>query len=233
VAEHAGALIYAGGDDVMALLPTETVLACARDLDRAFRGDPAGNGNAAAGYYQLEGRDLLMMGPRASVSVGIAVVHYKEDLRVALKLARAAEKAAKDFGRNAVSLTIARRSGEHAHAALGWDSVNELSNAVRAFHDASDRWAYRMRELLPVFQDGGPPEAAFLAELRRQIARADDEATRKLQVDAFYKRLRAASDAERLGTRATEPWPDTAKRLITLWQSASFLARGRDVSGRT
>jgi hypothetical protein len=145
-------------------------------------------------------------------------------------LARDAEAAAKSFGRNALSLTIARRSGEHAHAALGWGLVDELAKAVDAFRAASDRWAYRMRALLPVFQAGGPPEAAFLAELARQIERGDDDATKKLHVVDFYQRMRAPHDA---GTRVAEPWPDTAKRLITLWQSASFLARGRDVAGRT
>jgi hypothetical protein len=87
-----------------------------------------------------------------------------------------------------------------------------------------------MRALLPVFQAGGPPEAAFLAELARQIERGDDKATRDLQVVDFYRRMRDPDDAAR---RAAEPWPDTARRLITLWQSASFLARGRDVAGRT
>ncbi len=34
-----GRLIYAGGDDVLALLPADTALACARALHHAFRGD--------------------------------------------------------------------------------------------------------------------------------------------------------------------------------------------------
>lgn len=226
---HQGELIYAGGDDVLALLPTETVLVCARDLNRAFRGEPGGNGGAPVGYYRSEGRDLLMMGPRASVSVGVAVGHYKEDLRAALELGRAAERNAKEFGRSALSLTIARRSGEQATAALPWELVGDLAAAVTAFHDASDRWAYRLRALLTTFRDGGPPEAAFVAELRRQLARGDDEATRKLPVVSFYERLRAPPIS---GSRKEEAWIATAERMVTLWQSASFLARGRDVAGR-
>jgi CRISPR-associated protein Cmr2 len=234
VEHYQGALIYAGGDDALALLPTETVLACARDLDRAFRGDPGANGGAPEGYYRTDNRDLLMMGPCASVSAGVAVVHYKEDLRAALELGRAAERHAKDFGRNALSLTVARRSGEEASAALAWDLVGDLAEAVEAFRrGASDRWAYRLRALLPVFRDGGPPEEAFVAESRRQLARGDDTATRELPVASFYERLRAPHEPGTVGTRETEPWIDTAERLVTLWQSASFLARGRDVAGRT
>jgi CRISPR-associated protein Cmr2 len=227
VQAHDGELVYAGGDDVLALLPAETALACARALDRAFRGDdPKGNEGAPAGYYRHGDRDLLMMGPRASISAGIAVVHYKEDLRLALRLAREAEAAAKQSGRNRLSLTIARRSGEHASAWIGWDLVGELADAVEVFREASDRWAYRMRALLPVFREGGPPEDAFLAELRRQLARGDDSATRDLKVLDFYQQMRKSPKTEAC-------WQDTAERLIKLWQSASFLARGRDVAGRT
>lgn len=234
VQRHLGELIYAGGDDVLALLPTETVLACAGDLDRAFRGHPDGNGGAPAGYYRADSRDLLMMGPLASVSVGVAVAHYKEDLRAALELARKAEGDAKKFGRNALSLTVARRSGEHASAALPWELVGDLAKAVTAFRgDASDRWAYRLRGLLPVFLDGGPPEDAFVAELRRQLARGDNAATRTLPVESFYERLRASVIRRKDEAREPEPWTATAGRLVTLWQSASFLARGRDVAGRT
>lgn len=38
-----GRLLYAGGDDVLAMLPADTALACARALRAAFRGDPTLN----------------------------------------------------------------------------------------------------------------------------------------------------------------------------------------------
>ena len=42
VKDHLGFLIYAGGDDVLALLPTETSLSCVRELRRSYWGDEAG-----------------------------------------------------------------------------------------------------------------------------------------------------------------------------------------------
>lgn len=41
-----GRLLYAGGDDVLAMLPADTALACARALRLAFRGDPELNTTA-------------------------------------------------------------------------------------------------------------------------------------------------------------------------------------------
>lgn len=42
VEAHDGRLIYAGGDDVLAILPASSALACARALRAAFRGEGAG-----------------------------------------------------------------------------------------------------------------------------------------------------------------------------------------------
>src|SRR5262249_30102780 len=102
-----GELIYAGGDDILALLPTQTVLECAGKLRAAFSECLDGHG---------------------SISAGVAVVHYKEDLRFALEQARTAEKAAKRVGKthgdpsikDALALSVCRRSGEHTIAVLGW-----------------------------------------------------------------------------------------------------------------
>src|SRR6266542_1118013 len=86
-----GELIYSGGDDTLALLPTQTALACAALLRRGY-------GKAMRGK---------------TVSAGLVVVHIKEDLRFALEQARAAEKHAKGDGRNALTVGVCRRSGEH------------------------------------------------------------------------------------------------------------------------
>ncbi|MBI4657943.1 MAG: type III-B CRISPR-associated protein Cas10/Cmr2 [Verrucomicrobia bacterium] len=40
VEAHDGCLIYSGGDDVLAMLPADTALACARALRAAFKGEP-------------------------------------------------------------------------------------------------------------------------------------------------------------------------------------------------
>jgi CRISPR-associated protein Cmr2 len=121
VSDQHGELIYAGGDDLLALLPTEAALTCAARLESAFRGLRDANGGAAEGYFRgADGVDRLVMGPNATLSAGIAVVHHKEDLRAALELARKAERSAKRAGRNRLHLFIARRSGERSGVDLAW-----------------------------------------------------------------------------------------------------------------
>lgn len=258
VKRHFGELIYAGGDDVLALLPTETALACAGELRDTFR---------AAWKTDPSGTLRLLMGERATLSAGIAVVHYKEDLRFALAQARAAEKSAKESGRDILELRILRRSGEHSQALCPWEFAATVQSWVRAFvgtkdrPGASDRWAYHLRGELDTLKY--LDAAAMLAEIRRQVDRAETPTRRWLawagsnaqsaarwpaadpaphEIDAVEPRagesLAAAFDDYRT---ATKPVPDGSaaekrfsddgqalEQFVALCQSASFLARGRD-----
>ncbi len=213
VREHQGTLIYAGGDDVLALLPTTTALACAVALQQAYRQD-----------WDDDGR--LFMGERATLSAGLAAVHYKEDLRVSLQAARNAEKLVKQTGRNALGLRIVRRSGEDSSVVVGWSEVAQVQALVDDFlgdgqrRGASDRWAYRLRAELPTLQ--GLPQTAFEAELCRLLARMEQPP------EGFSDRVvelwKQYSDFCTQLNRQIEPLAS----FVTLCQSASFLARGRD-----
>lgn len=227
-------MIYAGGDDVLAILPARTALVCAGELSRTFRKN----------YEKPNGeprRECLLMGEKASVSGGLAIVHYKEDLRFALEAARKAEKAAKNAGRDALQIAACRRSGEHATALCPWKFVDRLDGWVQSFaqDDASDRWAYHLRGEAETLQGLGP--AAMRAEIQRQINRSE-ELTRKLfgegDPEMAGQRLADAFDEYRRATRPPQDDGSPGQRrfsdreafsqFVTLCQTASFLARGRD-----
>ncbi|NTV29489.1 MAG: type III-B CRISPR-associated protein Cas10/Cmr2 [Candidatus Omnitrophica bacterium] len=126
VRQHHGQLIYAGGDDVLAMLPRETALLCARDLSDKFSGHLPG--------FTLSG--------------GIAVVHVKHDLQDALDYARKAERKAKESGRNRLALSIVKRSGAPETAVILWDQVERMEDLRCKFSDptVSDRWLYQVAE---------------------------------------------------------------------------------------
>ncbi len=217
VEECGGELIYAGGDDVLAFLPTETAIACARQLRKAF------------------GEAL----PGASLSGGIAVVHCKEDLRFALGQVRAAEKAAKRIARpggdptvkDALALTICRRSGEHATVVMGWDQTPLLQSLVRDFKGAdkhppaSDRWTYKLRTETPTLT--ALPLAAGRAETMRLVGRAENAPPN------FDERIGTpfGSYQAEIGFAdpdLAKPDADVPTGFVALCQSASFLARGKE-----
>jgi CRISPR-associated protein Cmr2 len=218
VMKHSGKLIYAGGDDVLALLPTSSALECARELNETFRRDWALNPEGS-------GREFLLMGREATVSAGIAIVHYKEDLRFALHTARAAEKDAKNAGRDILQVKVCRRSGEHSSALCPWEEVASVGRWVNAFQEgASDRWAYHLSAEEPTLR--GLEVEAMLAEIRRQLKRAEpqtQDAFARDVPDAFQRYLATNSKKQRFKDSA-----EAFKSFIKLCQTASFLARGRD-----
>ncbi len=218
VKEHHGELVYSGGDDIRALIPTRTVLKCADELRKEF-------GDAIKGQ---------------TMSAGIAVVHMKEDLRFAHRQAQRAEKLSKDAGRDAVTLTVCRRSGEHQTVTMGWGQLATLQQIVDDFTDAgdkrgiSDRWAYKLRAELPTLAGDSVPWAAKEAELKRLLNRIED--ARGDRKSAFINRVTDLLDQyheegkkEKNGKKIRD-WSDKQifEDFVTLCQSASFLARGRD-----
>ena len=165
-----GRLIYAGGDDVLALLPADTVLACAEALRVAFTGREvrAFSGEVlfrspALGFLSSDrwkddhgrGRPIpfLVPGPAADASVGIAIAHFKSPLQDVVRAAQAAEKRAKkQLGRSAVAVTLFKRSGETIEWGAKWDSGGfEFYRALAAAlqtEQLSSKFPYRVVELL-------------------------------------------------------------------------------------
>ncbi len=182
IERHSGAPIYIGGDDVLALLPLHTVLQCADEVAEAFA---AKLGTVAAGLEQSP-----------SLSAGIAIVHHLMPLSDALDLARATEKTAKDVtGKNALAITISRRSGgDYTVKAQRAALVERLKQFIGLF--AADKLpggvAYEIRDLV----------------LRLDLERNTDE---RVQQAAREDALRILG---RKRTAGGEPLDDTTKKAL-------------------
>ncbi|MDW8327248.1 MAG: type III-B CRISPR-associated protein Cas10/Cmr2 [Anaerolineales bacterium] len=215
---YPGRLIYAGGDDVLALVPLEYALTVARELRAAFSGhirfDEEGRlqvclGEAVSGYVNWGDEVLLTMGPAATASMGIAIVHFQHPLDMALQAVRRAEKAAKEvYGRDALCIQLLKRSGEVLSVGTKWrymlptDKGSESLDVVALLEEIkgrlgdeergiSNRWPYivfgEMETLSKL------PKEAQKAELKRTLQR---QAGEKLSRDE--KRQQAEEFAERL-----------------------------------
>lgn len=106
--QYGGALIYAGGDDVLALLPLHTAVSCAVAIKEAFNNKME---------LLIEEINKILNQPKLqnkpTFSAGIAIAHHLEPLEDALALARQAEQAAKaiDQDKNALAISLDKRSG--------------------------------------------------------------------------------------------------------------------------
>jgi hypothetical protein len=176
VEAHNGRLVYAGGDDVLALLPADTALACANDLQRAFKGESplnrkTGIQQKSPGFLtsvlhqqstgMIHGSNealipFMVPGPSAGASVGIAIAHFKSPLQDAVRAAQAAEKRAKKLpGKAAVAVTVMKRSGESIEWTARWEDAGVL--AATTLIDAlrqgvvSSKFPYRLGELVSAY----------------------------------------------------------------------------------
>lgn len=115
-----GQLIYAGGDDVVALVPADKALDVVADLRNAFR----------EATTAIKGRD----GNSPDASAGIAIGHIHSPLQDLIREAQRAEKRAKNaVGRPAFSVTLIKRSGEISHWGSRWESRGlELYQKIEA-----------------------------------------------------------------------------------------------------
>ena len=109
VEAHRGVLVYAGGDDVLAFVCPPDAPACARALERTFHSTLAG---------ALEGSGQVP----PTLSVGLGIGHVLESLGQLLDLGRRAEQAAKDSGRNALAILVAKHAGRERLWTARWDT---------------------------------------------------------------------------------------------------------------
>ncbi len=109
-------LVYAGGDDVLALAPVCYVLDLCQQLQEAYVEAMKPSTQALCKRAEQKGESL-----QVTMSAGIAIAHYLDPLSHVLREARSAEEAAKErYGRNAVVVTLLRRSGEPTTVGCKW-----------------------------------------------------------------------------------------------------------------
>ena len=144
---HSGITIYAGGDDVLALLPLNNAIACAMQLNDLFRA-------------AFKKENIV-----ATASCAVLFAHHQMPLRIVLAKARHhLEEVAKDAnGRDSLALAILKPSGITASWVSCWDNetgapVSALGELIRQvekeifprgfFHKLRDRYGFYEEEKL-------------------------------------------------------------------------------------
>ena len=214
VREHGGQLVYAGGDDVVAMLPATRVFDCVCELREKFQ--------------EKVGADKT--GTLADVSCGIAIAYEKYPLQRMVKEAQLAEKRAKnEYGRGAFAFSLLKHGGEIVHWGAKWDSEakalfkeyckyqkEELVSGRFPYALAGFLAPYKLDEKIPTQSLDVP--GLINAELETVLAR---QVTQESACNTLRDLCRAY--IKELGESETPQWDD----FLKLFLSAAFIYRKR------
>lgn len=133
-----GKLLYAGGDDVLALVAVDDLLDCMQLLRLAYSGIGGDHDTLRLrdGFGWFNGRLMTLMGHKATASMGAVVAHHMAPLSMVLRELRAAESTAKntargknaqgqDINRDAFCLRVLKRGGGEVGVTAPWWPVND------------------------------------------------------------------------------------------------------------
>ncbi len=131
-----GKLVYAGGDDVLAILPLKNALEIAEQISNAYN-------------------EILGTASGISISAALLLAHHKEPLREVIREAHLVldEIAKEKSGRNSLAIRLKKRSGGDRDFYCKWNSEVFVSfkNIVTNFQDKeiSSSLAYNLSKLEP------------------------------------------------------------------------------------
>ncbi len=191
---HLGRVIYAGGDDVLAMLPVADVLSAILQLRVAYSGVDQANAFEAGdrlqcekGYLRLfgqgrkDGRLYRMMGDKATVSCGAVIAHHKAPLAFVLRELNSAEKRAKnEGGRDAFNIVVIKRSGGILSFYDKWSNSFDQLQQIKEFlslNTTSRRVVYGILERLSHFPKDCPRdmlEALFFDQVCAHSSNSED-----------------------------------------------------------
>lgn len=161
IKNHNGVLVYSGGDDVLAFVPVDRCLECARALYDSFSSE-------LAHWSSKTAKDLTL-------SVGLAIAHFMEPLEDLLRYGGGAEQHAKRLrsenlgqqNRNGLAVHLVKRGGGELAVRNNWSvgpdkHLTHLAELLKA-EAISSRVAYDMHKVAAVYDSW--PEAVKLESL--------------------------------------------------------------------
>jgi CRISPR-associated protein Cmr2 len=248
-----GKLIYAGGDDVLAMVSTDDLLPALWLLRMVYAGiapteeawkllsSVAQDIKIDKGHVYLKDRLYRVMGRRATASAGAVVAHHQAPLGRVLKELRDAEKRAKNNGRDSFSISVLSRSGGHTEftshwrlpepgASTGMEStpMGLLIQTRNLFRepDMSRRAAYIMQDWLRQMP-AQPPEGMLQQSLAYQFARQGANRNEHQHLGGELARLAEREGASKEGENKVK---DYLHGLLAVAEFFARTARSGDVA---
>ncbi len=127
--ENYGKLVYAGGDDVLALLPIEFSLKCANEIQETFRKELKEIEELIHRKLPNEKKDKTEY--KFTMSGGLLFAYHKLPLNYVLNKVREFEQKAKNSGKNRIYFGYLKHSLSYAESFLLWDEYEVFEEILK------------------------------------------------------------------------------------------------------
>jgi len=167
VKSHDGILVYAGGDDVLAMLPRPRAIGCAHALSNEFEL-----------AFRKENID-------ATISAGLVFASYRVPLRSVMQEAHSIldDIAKEENNRGSLAISVLKGSGKYCQWVSDWKGLlqnggivpEEIAKSLKEEKDLSISFFYRMRELLVMLSGESCWRPGMFFELKGDLQEIDIE----------------------------------------------------------
>ncbi|MGC8828165.1 MAG: type III-B CRISPR-associated protein Cas10/Cmr2 [Verrucomicrobiia bacterium] len=187
---------------------------------------------------------LMVMGPRATISAGIAIGHVHDPMQDTIQAARDAEKMAKDLNRKEnhkkgnFAISIIKRSGETVSFRANWESgvPSVWSELFFGKHNLSEgfahKYASRVKDLVII---GGSAEGAKYVEKWADDKTNDDFLRQTVELELAYSLVRQGGFQRAKAEKLAKNWCEkliadgktglTPRDYLHFWLCFAFLNR--------
>ena len=227
VYKNNGFLIYAGGDDVLAILPLEDALTCASDLRKFYN-------------ETFHAKDIL-----STLSGGIVFAHIKTPLTQVLREAHVVldDVAKEGRGRDAIAVRVLKPGGESLTWGMPWDKALDengeviLERLARKFEkdsevnsDFSTKFLYRLRDFFDLFEEGSgfekeDTEQVLLAEYLHSEPGGERKTNNKEAKKVLADLLEQCAEKTRKVNDKGKPFPKEQWGVMAYKADAALLVR--------
>ena len=223
-----GVCVYAGGDDVLAFVPLDECLKCARVLKTEFE------------VLMGNGKWTTADGKSPTLSVGIAIGHFMESLEDLLGFGRAAEQTAKkglapgsdEVERDALAVVVRTRGAAPISVRDNWKECDDdtaldqrLNHWAELFANGSlpNKLPYELRQLVAVY-DRWPTDTISRREALQKVLGKDvKRLLKRKQTDLVDDEQDDDTDQKRLDKRFLKAQRDSIKSVRDLKSLAEEL----------
>lgn len=216
-----GRTIFAGGEDFLGLINLHHLFPTMQWLHEQYMEMVDGELRKKTEHYRLpEGRLTL--------SAGVVIAHYKEPLSEVVKAVAAAEKTAKNQGRNRFFIRAMRHSGGDTSYASSWEALGDLQSLKEELerHFSHNFIAQAVNTLRTM--QYLPPDGLLESELNRTVDRSfkESEAGRKEAVKNMLDLLERLYEPQLPESGATdEEKAKCYENISNLFALADFITR--------